>query len=479
MEKNRGSSGRGFAGAAKSGGRQLQPNALGSKSFLGILGLLRKDPLEILRRALREPEDILRLRAGPETLYLLKRPDHIRRILVDNARNYEKPLRAIAPLRMILGNGLVTSDGSFWLRQRRIAQPAFHRSNIASFARAMAAAAEHMVDGWMLGVDRQRSFDIAEEMSALTVRIISETVLGTSLDDDVRRIGRAVKSANTYVHERWFSLFPLPRRIPTFKNRLFRREVAALDDIIYRIIEEKRAHPIGRQELVGMLMEAKDTETGESMSDEQLRDEVMTIFVAGHETTATALSWTFYLLSKHPEVNSRLRTEVATVLGDRLPELEDLHRLPLLEQVVKESMRLYPPLWILGRSAKASDEVGGIAIPRGSTVIMSPYLTHRLPELWDNPEGFDPGRFASDGAPERGRFAYFPFGGGPRQCIGDNFAMMEAQLILATVLRRVRLSLAPWQRVEPEPLITLRPRFGMAMTASSVGVQAKGLRTSA
>jgi cytochrome P450 len=276
------------------------------------------------------------------------------------------------------------------------------------------------------------------------------------------------------------SLLPVPHRLPTSKNRRFRREVAALDDIIYRIIERKRPQPTGRKDLVGMLMEAKDAETGESMSDEQLRDEVMTIFVAGHETTSTALSWTFCLLSKHPDVERRLRTDVETVLGDRLPGLEDLARLPLLERVVKESMRLYPPVWILARSAKASDEVGGVALPRGCIVVMSPYLTHRLPELWDNPEGFDPGRFAPEGTQERPRFTYFPFGGGPRQCIGDTFAMMEAQLILATVLRRVRLSLVPWQRVEPEPLVTLRPRNGMTMMASSVGsVRKQALRSPA
>jgi cytochrome P450 len=466
VERNQRTTGRGSSNVAKPAARQLEPSALGSKSLLGILALLRSDPLEMLRRALREPEDILRLRAGPETLYLLKRPEHIRHALVDNARNYEKPRRMIAALRMILGNGLVTSEGSFWLRQRRLAQPAFHRSNLASFAKAMAAATEHMLDGWMPAVDQQRPFDVAEEMSALTLRIISETVIGESLEDDVRRMGRAVKTANTYVHERGFSLFPLPRRLPTSKNRLFRRETAALDDIIYRIIEKKRAHPNGSLDLVTMLMGAKDAETGESMSDEQLRDEVMTIFVAGHETTATALSWTFYLLSKHPEVERRLRTDVSTVLAGRLPELEDLQRLPVLDQVIKESMRLYPPVWILGRSALAPDEVGGVALPRGCIVIMSPYLTHRLPELWDNPEGFDPSRFVPEGTRERPRFAYYPFGGGARQCIGDSFAMMEAQLILATVLRRVHLSLAPWQRVEPEPLITLRPRYGMAMLAS-------------
>jgi cytochrome P450 len=449
------------------GARQLQPTALGSKSFLGILPLLRSDPLELLRRALREPDEILRLRAGPENLFVLKRPEHIRHVLVDNARNYEKPRRPVAALSMILGNGLITSEGAFWLRQRRLAQPSFHRSSLASFAKAMAVATERAVDGWMPSAAQGRSFDVAEEMSALTVRIICETVIGSNLDEDVKRIGRAVKTANTYVHDRIFSVLPVPRRLPTSKNRSFRREAAALDDIIYRIIERKRAHPDSGQDLVSMLMAAKDAETGESMSNEQLRDEVMTIFVAGHETTANALSWTFYLLSRHPEVERRLRTDVSTVLADRLPELEDLRRLPLLEQVIKESMRLYPPVWMLGRTALGSDEVGGVALPRGCIAIMSPYLTHRLPELWENPEGFDPGRFAPDGAPERPRFAYFPFGGGSRQCIGDYFAMMESQLILATVLRRVRLSLAPWQRVEPEPLVTLRPRYGMAMTASA------------
>jgi cytochrome P450 len=454
------------ANVARKPPRSIEPNALGSKSFLGVLSLLRKDPLELLRRALREPEKILRLRAGPQTLYLLKHPDHVRHVLVDNARNYEKPLRAMRALKLILGNGLVTSEGSFWLRQRRIAQPAFHRSAIASFADAMVRAADRMVDGWIPTIEQRRPLALSEEISALTVRIISETVLGTVLEDDVRRIAQAVGFANTFIHDRSFSLFPVPERVPTSRNRTFRRESATLDEIIYRIIEERRAHPNGRKSLVGMLLEAKDAETGESMSDEHLRDELMTIFVAGHETTSTALAWTFYLLSKHPDVERRLRNDIAAVLGDQPPTLDCLPRLPLLEQVVKESMRLYPPIWLLGRSAIAADEVGGVEIQKGSIVIASPYLTHRLPELWDNPEGFDPGRFASDATQARPRFAYYPFAGGPRQCIGDNFAMMEAQLILATVLRRVRLSLAPWQHVEPEALVTLRPRFGMAMLGS-------------
>jgi cytochrome P450 len=239
-----------------------------------------------------------------------------------------------------------------------------------------------------------------------------------------------------------------------------------MDQMIYPVIEERRAHPKDHGDLLSMLMLARDEETGETMSDRQLRDEAVTIFTAGHETTATALAWTFYLLSKHPAVERQLRGQLADVLGDKPVTLADLHRIPLLEGVVKESMRLYPPIWVFARSAIAEDDIGGTRIRPGNVLMLSSYVTHRHPALWENPEGFDPSRFSAPPAVARPRFSYFPFGGGARQCIGDSFAMMEAQLILATVLRRVKLSLAPWQRVEPEPLVTLRPRDGMTMIPS-------------
>jgi cytochrome P450 len=386
-------------------------------------------------------------------------------VLVDQAARYGKQMRHYDMLRLALGNGLVTSEGAFWLRQRRIAQPAFHRSRISAFATTMTRVTEERMASWQEALAGGGSIDIAEEMMAVTLRIVCETLLGTHLPGETEAIGRAVTVAIEQINARAISLFALPRFVPSKSNRALNEAVATLDEIVYRVIAERRGQP-DQGDLLSMFMLTEDAETGERMNDQQLRDEVLTILTAGHETTANALTWTFYLLSCHPQIEAQLRAQVTARLGERLPTLEDLRELPLLERVIKESMRLYPPVWMMGRSASQDDQIDGMAIDKGSWIFVSPYVTHRHPRFWDNPEGFDPDRFLPEAVQARPRFAYFPFSGGPRQCIGDNFALMEAQLVLATVLRRVRLSLAPWQTVELDPLITLRPKYGMQMLPS-------------
>lgn len=384
----------------------------------------------------------------------------MKHVLVDNSANYDKQTRGYDVLRQFLGNGLLTSSGDFWRRQRRIAQPAFHRKRIAGFADIMVSDTLDMLRRWDDVAALGNSVDLAHEMMSLTLRIVGKTMLSTDVHDSADAVGNAVTVLNEWADAAIDSLLPIG--FPTPATLRARDASRRLDRVIGDIVARRRA---GEQaeDLLAMLMEAKDAETGESMTDKQLRDEVMTMFLAGHETTANALAWTFYLLSTHPDIERRVRAELDAALGGTPPSLADLPRLPYLLQVIKEAMRLYPPAWMIDRNAVADDEIGGYRIRRGTLVLISPYVTHRHPGMWPNPEGFDPERFTPEAEESRPRYAYFPFGGGPRQCIGNSFAMMEAQLIVATVLQRFKPWLVPGHPVAPQTLITLRPRWGLRM----------------
>jgi cytochrome P450 len=306
-------------------------------------------------------------------------------------------------------------------------------------------------------------------MMRLTLTIVSHTLLSTDVSDDADNVGAALTRLMAETNRRLLSLIPLPwNSIPSPRAIRYKKDMKTLNDVVFRIIEERRQlSPDARAkhgDLLTMLMEAQDEDTGEKMSDQQLRDEVMTIFLAGHETTANALAWTWYLLSKHPEIARKLRAEAVEVLGGRVPTFADVPRLKYTLMVLEESMRLFPPAWIIAREAAADDTIDGFKIPAKAIVVLVPYVTHRDPKLWENPEGFDPERFSPERAASRAKYTYFPFGGGPRQCIGSNFALMEAQLILAMIAQRFRLDLVPGPVVEPEPLITLRPKGGIMMT---------------
>jgi cytochrome P450 len=359
--------------------------------------------------------------------------------------------------------GLLTADGDTWLRQRRIAQPAFHRQKIAALSGVMVRAALDLADAWRAPAESGRSIDVAAEMMRLTLRIAGETLLSTDVSGDADTVGRAVTTVLEDSPNRIYRSLSVPLFIPTRKNREVLAAMKALDAVVFRMIGERRRGG-GPEDLLSMLLQARDETTGEGMSDKQLRDEVMTIFLAGHETTANALAWTWYLLSKYPAAYRELRRELDTVLGGRPPGLDDIPRLKYTTMVIEESMRLYPPVWIFTRAAREPDVIGGYPIPAGSYVFTSPYVSHRNPVFWENPEGFDPERFAEGRASSLPRFVYFPFGGGPRQCIGNTFAMMETMLVLAALAQRYRLDLVQGARVEPEPVVTLRPRSGIPMT---------------
>jgi cytochrome P450 len=429
--------------------------------FLGHARVFQNDPLQQFTRWAATYGEVVSLRMPGGRFALVLHPDGVRHVLQTNAKNYSKQTRGYEKMRLFLGNGLVTSEGDFWRRQRRIAAPAFHRQRIEGFAGAMTRATADMLARWDAAGEAER--DIDRELMALTMRIASETLLGKDLSGEADVVGDAISFLTLNTNDRITRLVDLPLSWPTPENRRYLASIKVVDDILAELVAARRRTPGEHHDLLAMLMEAKDEETGEGMTDAQLRDEAVTIFSAGHETTSNALSWTFWLLAQHPEVAARMYAEVDAALGGRTPTLADLPALPLTRNVLQESMRLYPPAWITGRRAEADDEVCGYRIAKGTQVLVSLWATHRHPKFWDDPEAFDPDRFTPARSEGRAPFAYFPFGGGPRVCIGNTFAMMEAQLILAMVSQRYRLELAPGARVEPERGITLRPGPALPM----------------
>jgi cytochrome P450 len=426
-----------------------------------MLPALRRDPTAVFMRAARRFGDVVYLKIGSRRGFLITNPADVRHVLQDNARNYHKsPL--YAKLRMSLGNGLLTSEDDFWLRQRRIAQPAFHRPRIAALASVMADAARETANRWQSIAGRMEPIDVDEEMMRLTRTVVLRALLGAELGPFATTIDDAWTVINEHIGKSFWSL-GFTDRLPTSKYRRFHAARAVLRGAVDHVIDQRRRRPSDDRDLLSMLMSARDEETGETMTDEQLRVEVTTFLLAGQETTSLALTWTWYLLSQHPESQRRLEQEIDTVLDGRPTEYADLVNLPYTRMVIDESMRLYPPAWGFSRQALSDDELGGFHLPRGWLAFVIPYVLHRLPAFWKDPDAFDPDRFLPDRSSERPKFVYLPFGAGPRQCIGNHFALIEAHLIVATLAQRYRLHLVPGHRVEPWALITLRPRFGMPM----------------
>jgi cytochrome P450 len=426
-----------------------------------MLPAVRRDPTGVFLRAARRFGDVVFFRIGPRRGYLITNPDDVRHVLQDNARNYRKsPL--YEKLRLSLGDGLLTSEGEFWLRQRRIAQPAFHRQRVAELAGVMAETARSLAAEWESHASRGRPVDIGEEMMRLTRTIVLRALLGGDPGSCSDGLDAAWIVINRHIGESFWSLGVADRLRPA-RRRQFEEARAVLRAAVESVISDRRRRPAERADLLSMLMAARDEATGEGMTDEQLRVEVTTFLLAGQETTALALTWTWYLLSQHPEVQARLERELDDVLGSRPPEFADLPSLPYTRMVLDESMRLYPPAWGFSRQAIEDDELGGFHLPRGWLAFVVPYVLHRSPALWERPDEFEPERFLPARSEARSKFAFVPFGAGPRQCIGNGFALVEGQLALATLAQRFRLRLAPGSRVEPWPLITLRPRYGLPM----------------
>lgn len=443
----------------------LAPLLPGHVPVLGNLYAMRTAPLATLTRALRENGDVSRAEfPGGHRGHFLFHPDHVRAVLVDHARDVSKDTPGFDALRLLLGNGLVTSDGAFWLRQRRIAQPAFHRAKIFALGARMVEFTKATASEWSAAARAGETVDVAEAMMRLTLRIVADTMLGKDVERDAAGVGRAVTFLLHSLNQRIVRPLSPPLSWPTPGNKRF----LAARDHVARIIEEaiaaKRAEPDAPGgDFLRMLIDARDEETGEGMTDQQLRDEVATIFAAGHETTANLLAWTWSWLSRMPDVRRKMLAELDEVLGERDATADDYPRLPYTRAVLAESLRISPVVWMLSRRVIADISLGGYTLEAGSLAFLSPYATHRHPKFWENPEGFDPGRFLEGAGAGRPTLAYFPFGAGPRKCIGDTFALVEATLVLATLARRFELELPPGMVPVPEPVITMRPKGGLPM----------------
>ncbi len=431
------------------------PPRLKGLPLLGVGLQVRKDPLGFLTQLAGQDPGIIRGDLAWERTYFLTRPEFYQHVLRD-PKKYSKQTRSYRFLRILLGDGLLTSEGEFWLRQRRTMQPAFHRERIQGFADQMTQAAGDLLRDWE--AREGAVVDLTREMMELTYRIVSQALFSTPVRGGANRIGEALKVVLEDIKDRSDNFIRPPLWVPTPKNLRARKALHSIQETALQIIAEHRNHGGESPDLLTMLLNAKDPETGEGMSDTQLVDEVVTILMAGHETTASALTWTFILLSQNPEVEVRLAGEVAQVLGGRPPGLNDLPNLPLTERVIKEAMRLYPPVWWLDRMVLEDDEIGGYRVPKNSFVVPSPFLIHHHPGIWQDPERFDPDRFLPEKTAELHPYAYIPFSLGPRQCIGNLFAMMEARLILASVLQRYRVELLPGQAVTWVPSVIMRPK---------------------
>jgi cytochrome P450 len=437
------------------------PSSLG-KPLVGHLLKFRRDPLKLLAELADQHGDVVRFKMGPLIIYLINNPEYIKDVLVTNNRNFVKS-RGLEMAKKFLGEGLLTSEGEFHRRQRRLTQPAFHRQRINAYAEVMVEYADRARQRWQDG----QTLNIAQEMMQLTLAIVGKTLFDANVEDEATEIGAALTDV-MQLFERITSPFAaLLEMLPLPSNRRWMEAKERLDSTMYRIINEHRATGVDRGDLLSMLLLAQDEEgDGSSMTDEQLRDEAMTLFVAGHETTANALTWTWYLLSQHPEVEARLHEEIDAVLAGELPKPDDFARLRYTEMVFAEAMRLYPPAWTLGRRALNDYQIGEYVVPAGSIVLMSPWVMHHDSRFYPEPYKFDPERWTVGAKESRPKFAYFPFGGGPRVCIGEQFAWMEGVLLIATIAQQWKMRLAPDQRVEPKPMITLRPKYGMRMVLS-------------
>lgn len=439
----------------------LPPGPFGLRAS-SIMRGAQERPLETFRTLRETYGDVVRAGiGGPLTYFLVFHPAGAEHVLAHHHKNYRKGV-VNAQFRVLDGNGLVTSEGDFWVRQRRLAQPAFHRQRLEGLAAIMVSAAEALADRWQSAAREGGAFDVEPELMRTTLEVAGRTLFGVDLSEDARHLSPAVDVARDYITWRMYRPY-LPEWLPTPRHHAFLQARKTLDDVVYGIIWERRRSGADTGDLLSMLMAARDQETGEGMTDLQLRDEVMTLLMAGHESTAVALTWSIYLLASHPKAQTQVREEVASVLGARTVSAGELPRLPYTRAVFEETLRLYPPAWALSRQAIQQDEVGGYRIPAGGYVTLSPYITQRHPDLWPEPDRFDPTRFLEDPPADRPRFAYFPFGGGPRKCIGLQFALMEAQIMLATLVRRFEITLASPEHPGTEALLSLRPKRGVVV----------------
>jgi cytochrome P450 len=417
------------------------------------------DPLTWGLDIARQYGDIAHYQLGPLHVYQIAHPDLARQILVEQADKFHKARLIKVAFAPFAGDGLLTSDGPLWKQQRKLMQPAFHSAHLTAYANEIVTRAAQLADA----LEDDRVVDVLDQMAALTLAVVVKCLFSADVTREAPEVGRLMTAVLDAANHRLNSVVRLPSWIPTSRNLREKRALARLDRILEAAIEAHRAAQTPSHDLLAMLLSALDEETGARMTNRQLRDEMMTLFLAGHETTATALTWTWYLISQHPEVEAKLASELDGVLHGRVPTPGDLANLPYTEMVVREAMRIYPPAPGVAREPIEDVEIGGYTVPAGSLISLNTYVMHRDPRFFHDPERFDPERFARGWEERIPRYAYLPFGGGPRVCIGNGFAMMEARLIVATLAQRLRLSLEPQQEIVPMQLVTVRPKHGLRM----------------
>ena len=435
----------------------------------GSLRTFFADPIALLSRLPQEYPDLVRLRFGPMAQYMLQNADYARHVLVNNQKNYQRPARFRSMLALLGPPSLFSSEGDYWLRQRRMLQPAFHRQRLIAFGAMMTAATQQLLAEWESRSDESQPLSVENAMIDLTLNVVGKALF--SLDMQAAGRGAHLKAAfagtTHFLNYRFQTLLAPPLFVPTQVNRRFKQARAAVDQLVQAIIDERRRDPSEHHDFLQMLLELRYEDSGQGMTDEQLRSECAAFFFAGHETTANTLTWIFYLLAAHPAATASLHTELAAVLGGRTPTVDDLGQLTYTRQVVEEAMRLYPAAWVTSRQATAADQLGPYTLPAGSQVMINITGIHRHPAYWENPDAFDPDRFTPERSAQRPKHAYLPFGLGPRMCIGNQFAMMEAQLLLATIAQRYQTRLTPGYTPKPYPLFTLCTADGMPLLVES------------
>lgn len=432
--------------------------------FIGSILDLTSRPLKWLQSLTDEYGDVAKFRLLKREVYLVNHPDLVREILGKRVDNYTKKSVAFKIVKVVLGESTFTSTGEVWKRKRKLAQPSFHKNRIANLSVMMTDTIEEMLDEWEIICDKKETINVADAMMRLTLKVVVRALFSTALSkEEVQTVADVFTPLLEETNAR--ISFPIRtfHRLRRKRNAAYFENIKKLDDIIYRIIHERRNASSPPTDLLQMLMDARDEETGEPLNDEELRDEVMTVFIAGHETTANAMAWLWMVLSQQPDVRNRVEEEVEQVLGKRIPVASDFPDLPYLLKVFKETLRIYPPVPILPRRVEQDDVLGDYFIKGGSEVFFSPYLLHRHPDFWEDPESFNPDRFDKDLIRRQHTFAYLPFGGGPRLCMGNNFAMMEAVFIIAMATQRFRLNLVSDAPNEPLVTLTTRPKGGVVV----------------
>ena len=418
------------------------------------------DMLGLFTKTAREHGGIAQFKLLNKPYFLVTDPEYVKYILQDNYRNYIRG-RSVETGRVLLGNGLPLIDGDLWLRERRLLQPAFHRERLQKLTTTAGNVIDSFLQSWVQKASDNRMIDMDDEMMRLTLTVIIKAMFSADIDDKILSLSRAFNVASKFMLWRSQQMWAPPLSVPIPRNVEYNRAFKMLNETIYPLIADSRKNP--KDDLLGMMLEMRDADTGEGMTDGQARDEVVTIFFAGHETTAATMTWAFYLLSQHPEIEKRLRDEVKSVLDGRMPTFADLPKLTYMQMVINEILRLYPAAYLFAREAVTDDVIDVYPIPANTLIFITPFITHRDLKYWRDPETFDPERFTPENVANRPKHVYYPFGAGPHVCIGNNFALMEMQLILAASLQRFKITLDPAQKIAFKPEATLRPKYGMKM----------------